>query len=126
MARSSLKDMLFWLLVILWLIVTMAYFAIKPENPEYALAAIFGILSILPWLKREAIEDMENRVNRSMGKLGKGKYARVLRMSRKPSMDEFKSTLAVTGVGVFLIGGLGFLVYYIWNFLPKWINNVFG
>ncbi len=38
---------------------------------------------------------------------------RVLRVTKKPSRDEYKITLKVSGLGILLIGFIGFLVYLI-------------
>jgi len=42
---------------------------------------------------------------------------RVLRITKKPSKEEFKITLKVTGIGVIIIGLLGFIVQMIWLLL---------
>jgi protein transport protein SEC61 subunit gamma-like protein len=63
---------------------------------------------------REVQKDIEDRTRR----LGKGKYGRVLKMARKPSNDEFIRVIEVTGLGLILIGGLGFLIYLLWISIP--------
>ena len=35
---------------------------------------------------------------------------RVLKITKKPSMSEFKSILKVTAIGMLIIGGIGFIV----------------
>lgn len=62
----------------------------------------------------EVQKDIEDRTK----KFGKGKYGRVLRMARKPTNEEFVRVIEVTGLGLILIGGLGFLIYLIWSSLP--------
>ncbi len=62
----------------------------------------------------EVQEDIEERVKR----IGKGKYGRVIKMARKPTNDEYIKTIMVTGIGMLLIGGLGFLIYLIWTTIP--------
>ena len=59
---------------------------------------------------REVQKDIEERVS----KVGKGKYGRVIKMARKPTRDEYVKTITITGIGLMLIGGLGFLIYLIW------------
>jgi protein transport protein SEC61 subunit gamma-like protein len=59
----------------------------------------------------EVQKDIEERV----GKIGKGKYGRVIKMARKPTNDEYIKTITITGLGLMLIGGLGFLIYLIWS-----------
>ena len=60
---------------------------------------------------REVQKDVDERV----GRIGKGKYGRVIKMSRKPTRDEYVKTITITGIGLLLIGGLGFLIYLIWS-----------
>jgi protein transport protein SEC61 subunit gamma-like protein len=68
-------------------------------------------------------EKFEERIKR----LGKGKYGRVLKMARKPDNDEFLKVVQVTGIGMILIGALGFLIYLLWTYLPGWIHDfLFG
>ena len=62
----------------------------------------------------EVQKDIEDRTRR----LGKGKYGRVLKMARKPSNEEFVRVIEVVGLGLILIGGLGFLIYLIWISAP--------
>ncbi|HVO77783.1 MAG TPA: protein translocase SEC61 complex subunit gamma [Methanomassiliicoccales archaeon] len=62
----------------------------------------------------EVQEDIEERVKR----IGKGKYGRVIKMARKPTNDEYIKTILITGAGMALIGGLGFLIYLIWTTIP--------
>lgn len=62
----------------------------------------------------EVQKDIEERVKH----VGKGKYGRVIKMARKPTNDEYIKTVTVTGLGVLLIGGLGFLIYLIWTTVP--------
>ncbi|HUL39191.1 MAG TPA: protein translocase SEC61 complex subunit gamma [Methanomassiliicoccales archaeon] len=60
---------------------------------------------------REVQKDIDERVS----KIGKGKYGRVIKMARKPTRDEYVKTITITGIGLLLIGGLGFLIYLIWS-----------
>jgi len=62
----------------------------------------------------EVQKDIEERVKH----VGKGKYGRVIKMARKPTNDEYIKTMTVTGLGMLLIGGLGFLIYLIWTTIP--------
>ena len=46
-------------------------------------------------------------------------YKRVLRVTKKPNMEEFKSTVKVTGLGIVIIGLIGFTIAIIAQLL-KW------
>jgi protein transport protein SEC61 subunit gamma-like protein len=63
------------------------------------------------WEIQKGIEDRAKR-------LGKGRYGRVLKMARKPTNDEFVKTVMITGLGLVLIGGLGFAIYLLVKYLP--------
>ncbi len=41
------------------------------------------------------------------------KYGRVIRITQKPDKDEFMMSAKVTGVGILIIGLIGFLIYMI-------------
>lgn len=67
---------------------------------------------------REVQKDIEERVKR----VGKGKYGRVLKMARKPNNEEYVRVVEITGLGLILIGGLGFLIFWIMNYLPDFFS----
>lgn len=58
------------------------------------------------WEVQKGIEDRVKHI-------GKGKYGRVIKMARKPSNEEYIRVIEITGIGLILIGGLGFLIYWI-------------
>ena len=66
----------------------------------------------------EVQKDVEERVR----KIGKGKYGRVIKMARKPSNDEYIKVVQITGLGLVLIGGLGFLIYWLMTYLPTYFG----
>lgn len=57
---------------------------------------------------------IENRASR----LGKGKYGRVLRMARKPDREEFERMAKITGIGMLVVGFIGFFVFYVMRYVP--------
>ena len=58
--------------------------------------------------------------------IGKGKYGRVLKMARKPDSEEFNRTSLVVGIGILLIGGLGFLIFLLWKHVPNFFAGLLG
>ncbi|MBN1644992.1 protein translocase SEC61 complex subunit gamma [Candidatus Woesearchaeota archaeon] len=38
---------------------------------------------------------------------------RVLKVTKKPSRDEFKNIVKVTGIGILIIGLIGFLIHFL-------------
>ena len=66
----------------------------------------------------EVQKDIEDRVKR----IGKGKYGRVLKMARKPTNEEYIKVVQITVLGLAAIGGLGFLIYWMWTYLPGYFG----
>lgn len=63
----------------------------------------------------DKISDIQERIEESFSRIGRGKYARILKMARKPTREEFSKTSIITGVGIIIIGGVGFIIYLIMN-----------
>lgn len=63
--------------------------------------------------------EAQRKVEKRLNAIGKGKYARVLRMARKPEPEEFKQTSNIVLVGIAVIGGIGFAVLL----LMDWIQH---
>ena len=48
-------------------------------------------------------------------------YYRVLKLSRKPSREEFIMISKVAGAGILIIGLVGFVLYVLLTEAPKWV-----
>ncbi|MFB6203752.1 MAG: protein translocase SEC61 complex subunit gamma [Candidatus Nanohaloarchaea archaeon] len=48
-------------------------------------------------------------------------YRRVLKISEKPDREEFEMSAKITGVGILLIGAIGFIFYLLANLLPQYM-----
>ena len=70
--------------------------------------------------------DLQDRIEARRNRIGKGKYGRVLKMARKPTNDEFVKTSKITGAGIILIGGLGFLIFIIAKIIAPMIAEALG
>lgn len=70
--------------------------------------------------------DLQYRLETKQKRVGKGKYGRVLKMARKPTNDEFSKTSKITGVGIILIGGLGFLIFLLVKQVAPWLADLLG
>lgn len=55
--------------------------------------------------------ELQHNLEARQKRIGKGKYGRVLKMARKPTNEEYAKTSKITGLGILLIGGVGFLVW---------------
>lgn len=62
----------------------------------------------------------QEKVEARFRNLGKGKYGRIIKMARTPTREEYKKTLAITSIGVVLLGALGFLIMWLMTYLPTY------
>jgi len=74
----------------------------------------------------ERARDLQNNLESKQKRIGKGRYGRVLKMARKPTHDEFVKTSKITGAGILLIGGLGFLIFLIITQVAPWVAIQLG
>lgn len=44
-------------------------------------------------------------------------YKRIIKISSKPSLEEYAKVVKITGLGILLIGGIGILTQIIFQFL---------
>jgi len=47
-------------------------------------------------------------------------------MARKPEPDDYARTAKITGLGILLIGGLGFAIYILATVVAPWIAKNIG
>ncbi len=45
-------------------------------------------------------------------------YVRVLKMAATPSMNEFLQVAKVAGLGILVVGGIGFAIYVAMSYVP--------
>ncbi|MEM2839607.1 MAG: protein translocase SEC61 complex subunit gamma [Thermoplasmata archaeon] len=69
---------------------------------------------------------VQRKVEDRVKHIGKGRYGRVLKMARKPTPDEYVKTNQITAIGLFLIGGLGFFIYWLFEYGADLIAGLFG
>jgi protein transport protein SEC61 subunit gamma and related proteins len=70
------------------------------------------------WAVQHKIEERQQRI-------GKGKYGRILKMARKPTNEEYEKTAKITGLGILMIGALGFVIYIFRELVAPWILSLF-
>lgn len=70
--------------------------------------------------------DLQHKIEAKQKRIGKGKYGRVLKMARKPTNEEYSKTSKITGLGMILIGGMGFSVYLLVQHVAPWIAEMLG
>ncbi len=49
-------------------------------------------------------------------------YIRVLKLTRKPTREEFTTIAKVAGAGILLVGLIGFIIYLLITVLPGWLK----
>jgi protein transport protein SEC61 subunit gamma-like protein len=70
--------------------------------------------------------DLQRRIEEKTKHIGKGKYGRVLKMARKPSGEEYVRISQIVAIGLILMGGLGFLIYWIFEYGSDMVTRAFG
>jgi protein transport protein SEC61 subunit gamma-like protein len=70
--------------------------------------------------------DLQHNLEARQKRIGKGKYGRVLKMARNPTNEEYAKTSKITGLGIILVGGIGFLIYLLATQLAPYIGELLG
>ncbi len=65
------------------------------------------------------VEDKQMPMNIS---LSLSEYIRVLKLTRKPTKEEFTIIAKVAGAGILLIGFIGFIIYLLITVMPGWFK----
>ena len=75
----------------------------------------------------ETVHGWQDGIEGRIKGLQTGSYARILKMARKPSKQEFRQTVIVCGIGMLVLGLIGFVM--LWGMdtlLPdffRWLTN---
>ncbi len=70
--------------------------------------------------------ELQHKIEVRQQRIGKGKYGRVLKMARKPTNEEYEKTSKITGLGILLVGSIGFTIYIIKELAVPWILSALG
>ncbi len=70
--------------------------------------------------------DLQRKIEEKTKHVGKGKYGRVLKMARKPTGEEYVKVVQTVAVGLVLLGGLGFLIYWLFEYGSDIIIKAFS
>ena len=75
----------------------------------------------------DKVQDRQDAIEAQFRKISRGSWARILRMARKPTPQEFKQTSIICGIGLFVLGFIGFVILILMDsFIPWLIHDVFG
>jgi protein transport protein SEC61 subunit gamma-like protein len=69
---------------------------------------------------------LQRRIEEKTKHIGKGKYGRVFKMARKPSGEEYIRITQIVAIGLILMGGLGFLIYWLFQYGSDIVVKAFG
>ena len=64
--------------------------------------------------------DLQDEFESKAKGFGKGKYGRILKMAHTPSRAEYTKTLDITGIGIIVIGAVGFAIWWLMDVLPTY------
>jgi len=68
---------------------------------------------------------LQDQVDGRLRGVGHGKYGRILRMARKPTVEDYVRVLEVTWLGAVVIGVVGFLIYIFFSQAGPWLWNTY-
>ena len=75
----------------------------------------------------DKVQDRQDAIEDQFRKISRGSWARIIRMARKPTPQEFKQTSIICGIGLFVLGFIGFVMLILMDsFIPWIIHDVFG
>ena len=75
----------------------------------------------------DKVQDRQDAIEAQFRKISRGSWARIIRMARKPTPQEFKQTSIICGIGLFVLGVIGFVMLILMDsFIPWIIQDVFG
>ena len=69
------------------------------------------------------VQSWQDEIEGRVRSLQTGSYARILKMARKPSKQEFRQTVIVCGIGMFILGAIGFVMLWLMDSaFPSFFN----
>ena len=86
-----------------------------------------GVESSTVGVVEDTVQGWQDGIEGRIKGLQTGSYARILKMARKPSKQEFRQTVIVCGIGMLVLGLIGFVM--LWGMdtlLPdffSWLTN---
>ena len=69
---------------------------------------------------------LQRRIEKRFKMVGKGKYGRVLKLARKPTSEEYNKITLITGVGILIVGALGFFIWIGWEKFTEMLYGIIG
>ena len=73
----------------------------------------------------EIAQSWQDEIEGRVKGLQTGSIARILKMAKKPSKQEFRQTVIVCGIGMFVLGAIGFLILALMeNVFPSFFGRL--
>ena len=66
------------------------------------------------------VSDFQDKIESKFRNIGKGRYGRILKMARTPTPDEYRKTVTITGIGIIVLGAVGFGIMWLMTYLPTY------
>ena len=86
-----------------------------------------GVESSNVGVLEDTVQGWQDGIEGRIKGLQTGSYARILKMARKPSKQEFRQTVIVCGIGMLVLGLIGFVMLWgLDTLLPdffSWLTN---
>jgi protein transport protein SEC61 subunit gamma-like protein len=70
----------------------------------------------------DRVQAVQDKIEGGFRRLGRHPWARILRMARKPSKQEFTQTSIICGIGMFILGFIGFVILVL---MDNWLPSAF-
>ena len=75
----------------------------------------------------EIAQSWQDEIESRVKGLQTGSYARILKMAKKPSKQEFRQTVIVCGIGMVVLGAIGFVILALMgNVFPPFFSWLTG
>ena len=86
-----------------------------------------GVESSNVGVLEDTVQGWQDGIEGRIKGLQTGSYARILKMARKPSKQEFRQTVIVCGIGMFVLGAIGFVILALMvNVFPPFFSWLTG
>ncbi|MCI4347288.1 MAG: protein translocase SEC61 complex subunit gamma [Thermoplasmata archaeon] len=69
---------------------------------------------------------VQDQFDGRLRQVGHGRYGRILRMARKPEVDEYVRVLEITAIGAVIVGSVGFMLYIFFSQVGPWLWQQFA
>ena len=66
------------------------------------------------------VDGFQDKIESKFRNIGKGKYGRIIKMARTPTPEEYRKTVTITGIGIIVLGAVGFGIMWLMTYLPTY------